>query len=131
MDEEEICHAEKGHVEYESWLDFDGSLSFPGVFLVNADTSLVVATYPAIASAFRILSEGYWLLSVDGVYAWVQRCAACCELYLLRTLDCFEPCNVFCADRERNKLCSCVITQSVLSELGNGSAGTQQIHSFS
>ncbi|MCJ1230374.1 hypothetical protein MMC12_007047 [Toensbergia leucococca] len=34
-----------------------------GVFLVNADTSLVVATYPTIASEFRNLPEGPWMLT--------------------------------------------------------------------
>ena len=35
-----------------------------GVFVANADTSLVVATYPSIASEFRDLGEGPWLLTV-------------------------------------------------------------------
>ncbi|MCJ1230460.1 hypothetical protein MMC12_007134 [Toensbergia leucococca] len=39
------------------------TIAIIGVFLVNADTSLVVATYPAIASEFRNLSEGPWMLT--------------------------------------------------------------------
>ena len=35
----------------------------PGVFLVNADTSLVVATYPTIASEFKNLTQGPWMLT--------------------------------------------------------------------
>ena len=39
-------------------------LTILGVFLANADTSLVVATYPSIASEFRDLGNGPWLLTV-------------------------------------------------------------------
>ena len=34
------------------------------MFLANADSSLVVATYASIASEFRNLSDGPWLLAI-------------------------------------------------------------------
>lgn len=39
-------------------------LILAGVFLANADTSLVVATYSSIASEFHNLGDGPWLLTV-------------------------------------------------------------------
>ncbi len=51
----------KSCLQHESCCIF--LLNSPGVFLVNADTSLVVATYPTIASEFKNLTQGPWMLT--------------------------------------------------------------------